>query len=91
MLTLGDIQARLNRLDNWSLEGGNAIRKDFVFENFKEALEFVNKIGEIAEQKNHHPDILMNYNKVGLRLTTHAESGLSSKDFDVAEEIDNIK
>ena len=89
MLTLLEIQEKLGKLRNWALEG-NVIVKDFSFKDFKEALEFVNKVGEIAEERNHHPDIVISYNKVRLSLTTHAVNGLTSKDFEVAEAVDKI-
>ena len=75
MLTLGEISNYMTTLIGWSLEGGS-ITKSFMFSNFKEALNFVNSVGEIAEKHNHHPDILINYNEVRLSLTTHSESGL---------------
>ena len=89
MLPLGVINERMKELDNWALEGISII-KDFGFENFKGAIEFVNKVGEIAEKHNHHPDILLSFRNVRLSLTTHFEKGLTSKDFEVAKEIDEI-
>jgi len=90
MLTLAIVQERMAKLNNWALEG-ETIVKDFSFGNFKESLEFVNKVGEIAERNNHHPDIVISYSTVRLSLTTHSEKGLTSKDFEVAEEIDKIE
>lgn len=89
MLPLGLINDYMRKLSNWALEG-DLIVKDFTFGNFRQALEFVNKVGEIAEKHNHHPDITISYNKVRLTLTTHFEHGLTSKDFEVAEEIDKL-
>ena len=89
MLTLGIIQERMGKLDNWSLER-DSIVKDFEFKDFREALDFVNKIGEIAEKQEHHPDIVISYNKVKVSLTTHSENGLTSRDFKVAEDIDKM-
>ena len=90
MLPLNLISEKMQKLDNWSLEE-HSIVKDYSFNSFKEALNFVNKIGEIAERINHHPDILISYNKVRLTLTTHSERTLTLKDFELAEEIDKIK
>ena len=67
-----------------------SIVKDYSFVGFVRALDFVNKVGEIAERHGHHPDILLSGNKVRLSLTTHSEKGLTSKDFEVAEEIDKL-
>ena len=89
MLTLQEINAEMSALNGWSLEA-NSITKDFSFVDFKEALGFVNKVGETSEKLNHHPDIMMSYNKVRLALTTHSLSGLSKLDFQLAREIDKI-
>ncbi len=89
MLTLKEIQDLMIELKDWSLESSSII-KDFSFNNFKEALDFVNKVGEIAEKQGHHPDILINYDLVRLSLTTHSEKGLTKKDFDVAKDVDKI-
>ena len=65
--------------------------KEFKFKDFKEALNFVNKVGEKAEQENHHPNIyLYGWNKVRITLTTHAIKGLSINDFILASKIDRI-
>ncbi|MBI4918558.1 4a-hydroxytetrahydrobiopterin dehydratase, partial [archaeon] len=61
------------------------------FEDFKQAISFVNKVAEISEQENHHPDIQINYNLVRITLWTHAISGLSENDFILAAKIDGIK
>ncbi len=89
-MTLGEIERRMNTVNNWALEE-NAIVKDFSFPSFKVALEFVNKIADIAEKLNHHPDILLSFNKVRISSTTHSDKGLSDKDFDLAEQIDKIQ
>lgn len=89
MINLARIQEKMNSLKDWSLEG-NMITKEFEFKDFKKAIEFVNKVAEIAEKNNHHPDILINYNIVRIMLTTHSEKGLSDKDFSVAVEIDKL-
>jgi 4a-hydroxytetrahydrobiopterin dehydratase len=90
MLTLQEIQAEMMTLKDWSLET-NSITKTFSFPAFKEALEFVNKVGEIAEKHSHHPDIMLMQVNVALSLTTHSERSLSKKDFEVARDIDQIK
>lgn len=69
---------------------GKKIEKEYKFKNFKEALSFVNKVGDLAESEGHHPDInLHNWNKVKLTLSTHAIGGLSENDFILASKIDN--
>lgn len=64
------------------------IRRQFTFEGFKDAINFVNKIAEIAEKEGHHPDIYIFYNKVQIELFTHAVGGLSENDFIMASKID---
>lgn len=67
-----------------------SIECEFRFKNFKEAMEFVNKVAELAEDEGHHPDIYVFYNKVRLQLSTHAIGGLSFNDFILAAKIDAI-
>lgn len=65
--------------------------KEYELNNFKEALEFVNKIGEAAEHMNHHPDIsLHSWNKVRIEISTHSEGGVTEKDFILAKRIEGI-
>jgi len=89
MMPLFEIQEKMGKLRNWSLET-DSIVKDKVFRDFKESMEFVNKVAEIAEKHNHHPTILISYNTVRMNLTTHSAKGLTAKDFEVAEEIDKL-
>tara|TARA_Y100000310_G_scaffold336301_1_gene420436 strand:+ start:184 stop:465 length:282 start_codon:yes stop_codon:yes gene_type:complete len=89
MLSLGEVNQKISKLKSWHLEG-NSISKEFHFRDFKGSIYFVNKVTEIAEKMEHHPDILITYNKVRLILSTKALSGLSGKDFEVAEAIDNL-
>lgn len=69
---------------------GLFISKQFKFQNFKEAMVFVNKVAEIAEGEGHHPDIKINYNKVDISLTTHAIKGLSTNDFIIASKVEML-
>lgn len=66
------------------------LEKKLEFEDFKEAMDFVNKLAELAEQEGHHPDIEISYNKVELNITTHAIGGLSENDFILASKIDKL-
>lgn len=82
----------LKEINQWQLIEDISIEKILLFKDFKEALVFVNKVGEIAEAQNHHPDILIfGWNKVKLSLTTHAIGGLSENDFILASQIDQIR
>ncbi len=76
-------------IKDWQVADNKLIMKDFKFKNFKEALKFVNEVGEIAEKEGHHPDInLHNWNRVQITLSTHASKGLSENDFILAAKID---
>ncbi len=74
-------------IPDWLLKGGHLFR-EFRFGGFKEAISFVNRVAEIAEEEDHHPSILIEYNRVGIELWTHAIGGLSENDFIVAAKID---
>ena len=80
LLTGPEVAARLKVLNGWTLEG-NAIRKQFTFAGFPQAIEFVNRLVPGAEASDHHPDILVNYKRVTLTYSTHSEGGLTAKDF----------
>jgi 4a-hydroxytetrahydrobiopterin dehydratase len=88
-LSQTEIQGKLRSVPGWEL-AKKTIQKKFGFDDFKLALAFVNKVGELAEQANHHPDITINYNKVTLQLSTHSVGGLTDKDFDLAGHIEKI-
>jgi len=66
------------------------IKHEFKFKNFKQAMEFVNKIAEIAEAEGHHPDIYIYYNRVVIELTTHNIGGLSENDYILAAKVENL-
>ena len=69
----------------------NSLIKEFQFDNFVQAVEFVNKILPLAEDMNHHPDILIHgYNKVRITLSTHSEGRVTEKDRELAQKIDQI-
>ncbi len=79
----------LQKLGQWTLQG-NQIERLLTFENFVDAMIFVNKVAEIAEEEQHHPDIRIVYNRVTLALTTHDAGGLTQKDFQMARRIDSL-
>lgn len=83
-----DIERQVARFSDWSRDGSQ-IAADFKFTDFGEAMVFVNRVAEMAEEANHHPDIDIRWNKVHLVLTTHAQGGLTQNDFDMAERISN--
>ena len=79
----------LKQTPGWEIKNDHVFRQ-FKFKNFKEAIAFVNKVAEIAEEEGHHPDIIINYNKVAVELFTHSIKGLSENDFIVAAKINEI-
>lgn len=84
------INQQLTRLSNWHREGDEIIR-EFKFDNFKRAVEFVNRVADQAEALNHHPDIFIHdWNQVRLSVTTHDAGGLTEKDFNLAEHVNRL-
>ena len=84
-----EIEERLSRLGGWRQEG-HCILRDFLFGSFKDAMAFVNRVAEVAEEIDHHPDITINYTRVTLSITTHSEGGLTRRDFRLAGRIDGF-
>jgi 4a-hydroxytetrahydrobiopterin dehydratase len=77
-------------IPGWKNVDNLQIFRELKFKDFKEAMAFINKVAEIAEAEQHHPDIYIFYNRVRLELSTHAINGLSENDFIVAAKIDKI-
>lgn len=89
-LSAEEIENQLNGLNNWTVEGAN-LKKRFEFENFVKALDFVNRVGGVAERRDHHPDICFGWGYARFSLTTHDRGGLTDWDFALAKEIDELK
>lgn len=84
------INQSLSQIGEWRCDGNTLVR-DFKFENFKRAIDFVNRIADEAEALDHHPDILLHgWNNVRLSVTTHSEGGLTEKDFNLANIINGV-
>ena len=88
-LSQADIESRNRSVPGWRIEGGELTRT-FTHNDFRAALAFVNKVGDLAESAGHHPDIDIRYNKVRLGLVTHDAGGLTTKDFDLAAAVDKL-
>ena len=85
-LSEADISAKLQDMDvDWQLVNGTVLRRLFKFANFAEALAFVNSLGDLAEEMNHHPDIQLSWGKVTVSITTHSLGGLTDLDFTFAQ------
>jgi 4a-hydroxytetrahydrobiopterin dehydratase len=90
-MSQAQIDARLNDLPEWSLrEDGKALVRRFAFKNFKQALAFVNALGELAEKEFHHPDIALGWGYAEVAYMTHSIDGLHINDFIMAARTDTL-
>jgi len=90
-MELSNAQNKIKNLHDWQLiDNATKIAKNFTFKNFREALNFVNKVGNIAENEGHHPDIYFTWGKCNITIYTHKIKGLHENDFILAKEIDKI-
>ena len=90
VLSKTDLNQKLNQQPLWKLKG-KYIFRTFTFEEFIQAIEFINKVAGIAETQNHHPEIKNNYTSVQIKMTTHDANGITKKDFALALAIDQIQ
>jgi len=82
----------MEQVEGWNLtDDFKMIFKEYKFKDFIGAINFVDRVADVAEMEDHHPDIHINYNKVILELWTHAIDGLSENDFIVAAKVDAMK
>lgn len=89
-LSLNQAQKMASQTPQWKIQE-KQIQRQFKFKNFIQAMDFVNKMAQIAEEQGHHPDFSVHYNQVEVTLWTHAIGGLSENDFIVAAKIDQIE
>lgn len=89
LLAAAEVTTYLKKVPEWEHEK-KRIERVFEFDDFTEAIDFVNAVAEIAEEQEHHPDIDVRYNKVKLILWTHNKGGLTELDFQLAERIDTL-
>ena len=90
LLTSKEINNRIKEYSGWEfLE--NQIGKEFQFKDFAEAINFVNKVGAVAEEMNHHPDIFLHsWNKVNKTVSTHDKGGVTGNDFQLAKKVNDL-
>jgi 4a-hydroxytetrahydrobiopterin dehydratase len=86
-LSVDQITDRLKSLSGWQYKD-NAISKLYRFKEFMDGIRFVNRVAEMAEAADHHPDILINYTRVTFTCSTHDQGGVTEKDFRLAEQIE---
>ena len=84
-LTPNQLDMEMRQLPDWKMNTNGEIEKTFTQTGFPQSLLFANSVGLLAESKSHHPDILIQWNKVRLTLSTHDAGGLSAKDFELAK------
>jgi len=85
-----ELQQFSHQLPNWKVVDEHHITRAFTFPDFQKALEFVNRVGAIAEEQGHHPDILLTWGKVEITIWTHKVQGLTESDFILAAKIDRL-
>jgi 4a-hydroxytetrahydrobiopterin dehydratase len=90
LLSPAEIQMQLAVLPGWTVIDDH-IERQFIFNDFVAAIDFVNRLVEPAERAGHHPDLSISYNKVTVKMTTHDEGGLTAKDFALAKVISGFK
>jgi 4a-hydroxytetrahydrobiopterin dehydratase len=89
-LTKAEIAPLAADVDTWSVVRDHHIEKQFTFKNFKDALDFVNRVGRLAEEQGHHPDLHLAWGKVAITIWTHKIDGLTESDFILAAKIDQL-
>jgi len=90
LLTSTEMNSRIKELPCWTFKE-NQIGKEFQFKDFREALNFVNQVGAISEELNHHPDIFLHsWNKVNITVSTHDKGGVTENDFQLAKKINEL-
>ena len=90
-LAITEVAPLLGELgQGWQVANGHELRKDYVFGDFRTALAFVNRFGALAEEQGHHPELLLAWGSVGVRLWTHKIDGLTESDFILAAKLDRL-
>ena len=89
-LTDDQIAPLLEQVNGWEVVNAHHLKKNYRFDDFKESLSFVNRIGELAEDQGHHPDICFGWGQAEITIWTHKIDGLTESDFILAAKIDEI-
>ncbi len=85
-----EIEKLLRQLEGWQVADEHHLSKTYKFKDFRESLEFVNRVGALAEQQGHHPDICFGWGTAEIKIWTHEINGLTESDFVLAAKIDKI-
>ena len=86
-----EIEKLLKELDGWEAIKGHHLSKIYKFKDFREALDFVNEVGNLAEEQGHHPDVCFGWGNVDISIWTHKINGLTTSDFVLAAKIDKLR
>jgi len=86
-----ELRKLYGQIEGWTLVNEHHLEKEYRFPDFREALAFVNRLGEVAEEEGHHPDIFLTWGKVKITLWTHSVGGLSENDFILAAKADRLQ
>ena len=86
-----DLATLQAKVPGWTVENDQHLHRVFRFPDFKQALDFVNRVGQIAEEEGHHPDIVLTWGKVEITVWTHKIDGLTESDFILAAKIDRLQ
>lgn len=78
------------QVPDWTVVDGHHIEREIAFPDFRAALDFTNRVGELAESEGHHPDIFLAWGRVGIKIWTHKIDGLTESDFVLAAKIDRL-
>lgn len=85
-----ELENLARRLPEWEVVDGHHLRREFRFRNFREALGFVNRVGALAEEQAHHPDVDFGWGRAGITIFTHKIDGLTESDFVLAAKVDRL-
>lgn len=90
LLSSADLAARMQQIPKWSAGAGKKLVREFHFPDFAAALAFVNRVGQVAEALQHHPDVYLTWGRVQLELWTHSAGGITESDIRLAAECDRV-
>jgi 4a-hydroxytetrahydrobiopterin dehydratase len=90
VLSADAVQQRLAQVPEWKVVEGHHLARSYKFPDFAKALEFVNRVGAVAEKQGHHPDIHFTWGKADIETWTHDAGGITEKDFQLAAEINKL-
>jgi 4a-hydroxytetrahydrobiopterin dehydratase len=89
-MSAAEIETLIKLLEGWEAVEDHHLRKTYEFKNFRETLDFINRVGDLAEAQGHHPDISFGWGRAEITIWTHKINGLTESDFVLAAKIDNL-